>query len=78
MYLQYSVGIKNRSEITIVSKVQEPDPSLYEKGAYIRYKRMNEMIRIRDCITDGRAVQIEDWIFNPEAIDYVVVSISEE
>lgn len=78
MYLQYSVGIKNRSEITIVSEVKEPDPSFYDKGAYIRYKRTNEMIRIRDCITDDRAFQIEEWIFNPKTIDYVIVSIVED
>lgn len=78
MYLKYTVAIKNRPEIIIVSEVKEPDPSFYDKDAYIRYKRTNEMIRIKDCITDYRAFQIEDWIFNPEAIDYVIVRISED
>lgn len=77
MYLQYFVGIKNRDELVIVSPIPIHGSSM-EDSEYAKYKKENIQRLIRDAITDGRSFQIADWIFNPEAIDYVIVSIVEE
>lgn len=69
MYLKYFVAIKNRPEIVIIVPVSDEE--------YAKYKIDREIIRIRDSITDGRAFRIENRIFNPEAIDYVIVNTME-
>lgn len=76
MHLEYIVAIKNRPEMVIKVPVSSHDSSISDEE-YAKYKRDHEIIRIRDSITDGQSFRIENRIFNPEAIDYVIVSAME-
>lgn len=77
MHLHYFISIKGRHEIAITSPISNHDPSI-EDTEYAEYMKENVKRRIQKAITDGQAFQIQDWIFNPKEIDYVIVKISEE
>ena len=76
MYLKYFVAIKNRPEMVIIVPVPSHDSSISDEE-YAKYRRDHEIIRIRDSITNGQSFRIENRIFNPEAIDYVIVNTME-
>lgn len=77
MHLEYIVAIKNRPEMVIKVSIQKHDPSISDEEFAI-YKRDNECKRIKIDLANKHAFRIENRIFNPEAIDYVIVSIAED
>lgn len=73
MRLRYFISVTNRKETYVDDTFENYLNTTDEQFA--DYKRGSEIVRIKDCMKDGRPISIANVVFNPNSIDYIAVKI---
>lgn len=74
MKLRYIIAVANRKEVCVDDTFENYLGNATDEE-FADYKRGSEIIRIKDCMKDGRPISIANVVFNPNSIDYITVKI---